>query len=305
MAGDLIDIKYIDTELDTENFCSHDQLGILLVINHIFQTDKEKFGDENIRFCLKEDFDQLISSGSAHENLLGGIADIIDNYNIQPFQNISIAALGLDDEYFNSCRDKKGYVFSDTSSKLISKFSRVIDLNPSRNHGIYVKDSLHYVSNEKVDYVISGNVLNIPALRHSDMIFGGCANIMKAGGQLFHIMSYSDDNYDVVLNRSFHKFLGQKMKDIVDDMNGCITYLHLEQEKETFFNERHLSWFASNFKYKTPNTAEEFILSNPEYLEQNDFPDLVDIYRQLEPNQTFHDHIALALNHPKGNPCTI
>ena len=227
-----------DKEPSREPMVSPDQAGILQIINDLFLREPERFGDDKARSEIKRLVDAQFKAFDDKRreikqnvfnpnfrmlrnekralvaNLFGNVAVIFNQYCPDALKGISIAVVGFDSP--NSLYEFTGQhraVFTPCSKALFDMFDEVYDFFPNRNNGHF---SLEEVDAKypvtKVDYVVTGNVLNDPIHSNSShFVFLAAARMLKKGGRAIHLLGYSNHFYDLhVNNPTMIALAGQK-----------------------------------------------------------------------------------------------
>ena len=200
----------IDQELKTEPMVSPDQAGVLQIINDLFLREPERFGDADTRTEIKKLIDaqfkafqdkraeiqRYIFSDSYHRlreekraivaNLFSNVAGIFKQHCPDALKGISIAVVGFDaPNYIEKRTGEYRAVFTPSSKALFDMFDKVYDFFPGRNDDQFSLAAIDAkYADAKVDYVVTGNVLNDPTHSNSShFVFLAAARMLKKGGR--------------------------------------------------------------------------------------------------------------------------
>ncbi len=217
----------IDQELKREPMVSPDQAGILQIINDLFLRQPERFGDVGTRTEIKKlvdaqfqafhdkrtEIQRPIFYDNYHQlrkekraivaNLFSNVAGIFKQHCPDALKGISIAVVGFDaPNYVSKRTGEHRAVFTPSSKALFDMFDKVYDFYPGRNDDQFSLTAIDAkYADTKVDYVVTGNVLNDPAHSNSShFVFLAAARMLKKGGRAIHLLGYSNHFYDLHIN---------------------------------------------------------------------------------------------------------
>lgn len=263
---------------------SDDQYAVILMINNLFNERPELFGDEEQRARLQTRTLDILQSQMARDDFFNAFAKMLHNEGINPFNDISVLCVGFDEPLLKDVYPFF-YVFNEKTAGFRDMFERFIDINDERNKTLTQGNAMDIVDGKKVDYVITGNVLNDPEMcDFPDEVMYACAIAAKKGATVFHMLGYSSDNYPLIFNKNRLRFSGQEhVGDVPNINNGeeVCSYLHLRQIEE----REHLpgTWYKLNIgnrrrDIKDLSTTERRLIENPELIARNGFaaPDTLD-----------------------------
>ena len=263
---------------------SDDQYAIILMINNLYNERPELFGDEAQRARLEIRTFDILQSQVARDGFFNAFAGMLHNEGINPFQDISVMCVGFDEPLIKDIYPFF-HMFNEKTGGFRDMFERFIDINAQRNTTLSQGNAMDIVGGEKVDYVITGNVLNDPEMcDFPDEVMYACAIAAKKGATIFHMLGYSSDNYPLIFNKNRIRFAGQEhIGDVPNINNGeeVCSYLQLRQIEE----RGHLpgAWYTFNIgnrrrDTKELSTTERRLIENPKLIARNGFasPDTLD-----------------------------
>lgn len=226
-----------------------DDAVMCMAINHLFETQGEKFGPEETRAQLKRDIEFYLRAPSTlngdpygQVSILPFLASAFESHNVRPLDDVYVAFLGGND-YFD------GSIFGAYTKKFRSGFKKLRDFSDRESYLTLEKS--HQVVDE-FDYVLSGNVLNSPHVRDVTSVFAACANILKPGGIAIHGINYSDDHYGITLSDKFHAVCAQtridemRFKNNQDGRGNLLDAIVLKQNRRMAIQESCLRKHADN-----------------------------------------------------------
>ncbi len=254
-----------------EAIVSPDQASVLHIINDLFLRDPERFGDASNREEIKrrvyiffQEFadkkQELIDNTWSHPDmfkrlkdekramsadLFHNVADVFKELCPDALKDISIALVGFDSpNYVEEFSGPAKAVFSDKNKALLNMFGKVHDFYPYRAGGPFTLEAIDANHpNTKVDYVVTGNVLNDPIYSlSSHHVFLAAGRMLKQGGRAIHLVGYSNHYYDLHINNPAMVLLaGQKriaslptqhhFNGLEEHRYGCQDFVMFEQTR--------------------------------------------------------------------------
>ena len=194
-------------------FQSDDAL-LCIAINHLYETQPEKFGESSTRAKIRVAIEHYLKSPDARDpfgapQILPFLGDLFASHGVNPFADIRLACLGGSDMLSHS-------IFGDDTADLRKMFQKFRDFNPHRTQAITAANSGNVLTCGKYHYILTGNVLNDPRVENVKSVFAACANMAAPGGVAIHGIGYSNHHYNLILNRAFHNVCGQARIDEFD-----------------------------------------------------------------------------------------
>jgi hypothetical protein len=188
-----------------------DKWGLIVAINDLYDRSAEDtaiFGNADTRAALAQDIAQYVKEYQDAGKRLGGLssheafyqffADRLDAYHLKPFSNIRVAFIapyGLE-----------------TAQPIINRFKEFISIGEEHDTPFLTTENAHQLIPDKVDYVITGNVLN-DDINHDQIseFTHACAHILKEKGRVIHMVNYMEERPSEQLgDPAIHEAAGQK-----------------------------------------------------------------------------------------------
>lgn len=234
--------------------------GIIVAINDVYDHFPEKFGNESKRTRLKNDIRQFLSEPRVPEDFFSFFAKAMESVGIaNPFASLSLAFVGgydSHDKYGN--RVKPGHdapvrCTYDAAMPVISMFGRFHDIAVHKTGLLETENSLAVIGGKKVDYVITGNVINAPDNPYNDDTILACGSMLKKGGRAIHLLHYGEDSPSgKIENPYLQRFAGQRhIQNIPPGDYNSYTFeedttraMILEQVREVHHSsKKNMYWF--------------------------------------------------------------
>ncbi len=206
------------SRINSDSVPHADLCGIVHVINDLFQRDAEgeftppRFGDAATRTELKRRVDaiatpQKIQDGMFFEEFTAVCRDL----RISPFKGLSIAIVGAYDQQTPKGQPPRSTIAP--AKAVLEQFKPCYDIAKEGPYKCLLTTETA-PRFDKVDYVLTCNVVNAPdnPVKHDTML--ACSMLTKAGGRVLHLVGYgysNKDRYDHTVSRAkLHEFAGQK-----------------------------------------------------------------------------------------------
>jgi hypothetical protein len=209
----LINLHYAEKE--TPGHPWQDLWGILTAIEDIYARYPERFGTAAQRQELEKNLTHYIAT---HEHCLNK-PDFYQYFvgqlaarGLNPFHDQSIAIVGGWVKW--GTQTERGWVPKktyDAADPLLACFAEFHDISiPSKGEAFTITNALEMTGGKKLDYVITGNVLNDPENYWGDDTLLACAKILKCGGKAIHMLGYGEDFHSGHIGNPYlHQLGGQ------------------------------------------------------------------------------------------------
>jgi hypothetical protein len=307
----------------TWDFCSADQMGIYAVMNTMFETAPELFGNETTQRQIQEDIHGLIAANFTHLELMGEIGLVFRRYNINPFADISLCFIGADRIRDWSQYPRDGLIRTEETAPLIDMFGQVTIFNaandPAQRFDLDTYERL--TQGQKFDFVLTGNVLNDPKVTVPLTIFAACSNALKKKGHAIHLTEYGSNfpgatnlGEQYTMNAALNFFLDQpiigKEEMYMQALNGATKWCELhfsiaQKTRESVVSVARVQWYDDNIGANTPwdkiDPVGRYLAINNEILDEfeGNIPPIETFYEKLDLIRTAaeQDDILVDMNY--------
>lgn len=214
----------------------YDDLGPLLVLNDLWAREPERFGaDEAARTALQKDIRHLLGSNIGNNRFLPSreIAQCFTDHGINPLEGVSIINVSPQDVHAIKWRPL---------TQMCGEGNYITIAEASNLQSPYLKttNAAEMAGNRKVDYVITGNVLNYQCNTDPADTIRATAMMLKKGGRAIHLldMEGTPEHSEKVISNRFEdytlagqKFLGFLPEGLSVDSYGLMACV-AEQSQE-------------------------------------------------------------------------
>lgn len=177
----LIDIKAPPT---ASKKLHQDLLGLVTVINDLFEREPHRFGNDPTEFKRRIDALNTDSAALGKEEFYTGFNSCCTQLGIDPFKDISLAVVGA-----HRATGKHEATLS-AAQPILDRFKHK-DISGVTTGWLTTESAPRFVEQGKFDYVLTCNVANAPDNHEKDDTVLACASITKEKGRIVHMIGYA------------------------------------------------------------------------------------------------------------------
>ncbi|MFZ4126014.1 MAG: hypothetical protein ACOYJ2_08125 [Rickettsiales bacterium] len=174
-----------------------DDLGLLVVLNDLWKREPVRFGvDEAARNQLFQEIEQTLINGISDRRFFAPtiIAEIFKRRHINPLEDISIINVSP-----VALHELKWKPLTD----LCSSYQPIAAVKGLDGTHVTTANANQLTGGAKVDYVITGNVINYPDNKDPADTIRACAMMLKKGGKSIHLLDIGSDTHEaIIMNKS-------------------------------------------------------------------------------------------------------